>query len=121
MLGTLEKEQKKYWKKYINSLVYAYYCIPHTSTTVSPYELMFGRKPRLPIDSVFEKACAPDTKKDTRRMKKANKIVYEKMSAARLRQKTYYDRKAKTATLSIGDQVLVRQLEIGRASCRERV
>ena len=44
------------------------------------------------------------------RMKKANKIVNEKMSAARLRQKTYYDRKAKTATLSIGDQVLVRQL-----------
>ena len=118
MLGTLEKEQKKDWKKYINSLVFAYNCIPHTSTTVSPYELMFGRKPRLPIDSVFEKACSPDTKKDTRqyieelsdRMKKANKIVNEKMSAARLRQKRYYDRKAKTATLSIGDHVLVRQL-----------
>jgi len=75
------------------------------------------RAPRLPIDSVFENACAPDTKKDTRqyieelsdRMKKANKIVNEKMGAARLRQNTYYDRKAKTATLSIGDQVLVMQ------------
>ena len=53
MLGTLAPEQKNDWKKYVNPLVYAYNCIPHDSTGFSPFELMFGRKPKLPIDITF--------------------------------------------------------------------
>lgn len=53
MLGTLEADQKVDWKRYIKPLVYAYNCTPHE---VSPYEFMFGRKPRLPTDSVFQQA-----------------------------------------------------------------
>ena len=56
MLGTLENSEKQNWKKYVNSLVYSYNCIPHESTKLSPFELMFGRKPKLFIDAVFEKA-----------------------------------------------------------------
>ena len=48
MLGTLEEGQTKDWKKYVPSLVYAYNC-----TKVSPFELMFERKPKIPIDSAF--------------------------------------------------------------------
>lgn len=43
MLGTLEHEQKADWKKYINHLVFAYNCIPHETTRVSPFEIMFGK------------------------------------------------------------------------------
>ena len=60
MLGTLENSQKLDWKKYINSLVYAYNCTIHESTGVSPYELMFGRKPKLPIDAMFDDARDQD-------------------------------------------------------------
>ena len=56
MLGTLDPDKKKDWRKYINPLVYAYNCIPHEATRVAPHELMFGRAPRLPIDTVFEPA-----------------------------------------------------------------
>ena len=49
MLGTLETEQKKDWKKYITSLVKAYNCMPHEATRISPYELRFGRNPKLQI------------------------------------------------------------------------
>ena len=54
MLGTLENVQKSDWKKYVNFLVYSYNCTPHESIRVSPFKLMFGCKPKLPIDSVFE-------------------------------------------------------------------
>ena len=55
MLGTLEEEgQKKGWKKYVPSLVYAYNCTKYETTKVSLFELMFGRKPKLPIDSAFQ-------------------------------------------------------------------
>lgn len=53
MLGTLEPEQKKNWKTYIGPLVHAYNCTQHDSTGFSPYYLMFGRNPRLPVDIVF--------------------------------------------------------------------
>lgn len=78
MLGTLEKEQKTDWKHYINSLVNAYNCIPHDSTGFLPHELMFGRKPKLPIDAVFEKS----------REEFGNKSTYEYMEDLRSRMKT---------------------------------
>jgi hypothetical protein len=54
MIRTLEQEQKPNWKDYIPSLTYAYNCTRHESTKISPFELMFGRTPKLPIDSAFE-------------------------------------------------------------------
>jgi hypothetical protein len=55
MLGTLNASQKQDLKKYVQSLLYAYNSTPHESTNVAQFELMFGRKPKLPIDSMFER------------------------------------------------------------------
>ena len=53
MLGTLETEKKKNWKQYIAPLVQAYKCIKHESTGFTPYMLLFGREPKLPIVIAF--------------------------------------------------------------------
>lgn len=117
MLGTLEGTQKPDWKRYVSSLVYAYNCTPHESTKVSPFELMFGRKPRLPIDSVFEQARKPVNKSSSEyiedlreRMLKTRQIVQEHVSKAKARQKKYYDFKARAAKIIPGDKVLVKIL-----------
>ena len=66
MLGTLNCDQKQDWKKYVSSLVYFYNCTPHESTKFTPYELMFGRKPKLPIDLEYECVSGESQAKSTK-------------------------------------------------------
>ena len=53
MLGTLTPEQKKDWKSHVPTLVHAYNCTRNAAIGFSPYYLLFGREPRLPVDVEF--------------------------------------------------------------------
>ena len=54
MLGTLTVEQKQNWKKYVGPMVHAYNSMRQETTGHTPYFLMFGRQPRLPVDMAFD-------------------------------------------------------------------
>ena len=53
MLGTLETEEKADWKAFLHTLTHAYNCTRNSSFGFSPFYLMFGRHPRLPVDVDF--------------------------------------------------------------------
>ena len=50
MLGTLLEKPKSTWREQVPTLMYAYNCTRNNVTGFSPYYLMFGREPCLPID-----------------------------------------------------------------------
>ena len=53
MPRTLPETSKSKWNEKLNKLLYAYNCTQHDSTGFSPYFLMFGREPNLPIDYIL--------------------------------------------------------------------
>ena len=114
MLGTLKDDQKKDWKNYMGPLVHAYNCTRHDTTGMSPYHLMFGREPRLPIDVAFGTFHQPkqhslkyiDNLRS--RMYYAYDIVRRNTQKAQGKQKKNYDMKVNCSTLEVGDRVLVK-------------
>ncbi|GFO16843.1 Pol polyprotein [Plakobranchus ocellatus] len=58
LLRTLTPEEKRRWPQYIKELVFWYNTTPHSATNISPYVLIFGRDPSLPIDCIYKRTSA---------------------------------------------------------------
>jgi transposase InsO family protein len=118
MLGTLEDKQKANWKAYVPGLVHAYNCTQHDSTGYSPFYLMFGRHPRLPIDIIMglelEDRETEPTSKYVEEVKEKLEFAYDaamqKSALASGAQKLRYDKRVKGASVQVGDRVLVKNV-----------
>jgi hypothetical protein len=92
MLGTLQPTQKSNWKAYVSSLVHAYNSTRHESTGQSPYLLMFGREPRVPVDIAFgigdsSKKSLPKYVEELKKlMKDAYALAFQAAEKARKKQ-----------------------------------
>ena len=118
MLGTLEDSQKQDWKTYIPSLVHAYNSTKHDSTGYSPFYLMFGRHPRLPIDITMgidlDKNGQGTTSQYVDQLREkldwAYKIATQESNKAKASHKGRYDKRVRGANVEVGDRVLVRNV-----------
>ena len=98
-------------------MTHAYNCTKHASTTYSPYYLMFGRHPRLPIDVEFglhKPNCSDNCSKSRyiqklrRRLNYAHKKASKYSSEQAQKYKTSYDKSVKGPQLQVNDLVLVK-------------
>ena len=117
MLGTLSEEEKSDWKSYLGCMTHAYNCTKHASTTYSPYFLMFGRHPRLPIDVEFglpKHNCGDNSSKSryVQKLRRRLNYAYKKASKYSDQQaqkyKSSYDKSIKGPQLQEKDIVLVK-------------
>ena len=53
MIGKLEEDRKACWSKHLPELLLAYNATCSAVTGYSPYYLLFGRRPRIPVDYLF--------------------------------------------------------------------
>ncbi|XP_025754259.1 uncharacterized protein LOC109194643 [Oreochromis niloticus] len=119
MLGTLSDNEKLHWKEYVKPLVHAYNCTKNDVTGYSPYVLMFGRQPRLPIDLVFGLPVNAQKKSHSQyvsdlkhKLEESFKIATSNTQKNAERNKTRFDKQVVDSTLNVGDRVLVRNVKL---------
>ena len=98
-----------------HKLVFAYNCTKNDATSFSPFQLLFGRSPRLPIDFMFDLHHDLDEVSHSDYVESWKKAMNDACVIARNNAKKSsdsgkqaYDKKLYGATLQVGDRVLVR-------------
>lgn len=120
MLGTLEPEQKQRWKEYVKPLVHAYNCTRNEVTGYTPYELMFGRCPRLPVDIAFglpvrdasSTSHSQYVQNLRARLEESYQLASKNSARSAERNKARFDQRVKPCVLEEGDRVLVRNVKL---------
>ena len=116
MLKKVAIQEGKDWDKMIPYVLFAYREVPHSSTGFSPFELLYGREVRGPLDVIKETWVAKDNSNDSvvshilamrDKMDLMSKAMRESLEEAQKKQKTWYDQNARDRTLQEGDMVLV--------------
>ena len=104
------------WDRALPYLMFAYREIPQEITGFSPFELLYGRQPRGPLDILKEcwelQETTPESavcfmQKVQTRLAETREIVRENEEAAKRTQKGWYDRTARERVFQEGDTVLV--------------
>ena len=116
MLGTLPSHAKKNWQEWITTLTHAYNCAVSPVTGFSPYFLMFGRNPKLPLD--IDLGIPTMEQEPTSQQNYAQKLcsklqwtyqnVQENNKKESEHHKRYYDQKMRCMRLEPNDVVMVR-------------
>ena len=118
MLGTLSPKQKLDWKAHLLTMCHAYNATQHPTTGFSPYFLMFGRHPRLPLDYQLGINRNPSSSSNISRSKFVTELqerldfayqAAEKLAKKEAeKNKKLYDKRSRGVELQPQDLVLVR-------------
>lgn len=116
MLRKSAVEEGKDWDKLLPYLLFAYREVPQASTGFSPFELLYGKPVRGPLDILRESWEAGEKASESvvshvlsvhEKLSRMTELAQENLENAQRRQKMWYDRNARSREFAPGDQVLV--------------
>ena len=122
IIGKMEEDKKADWPSHLAEIVHTYNATQSAVTGYSPHYLMFGCRPRLPVNFVFPTIGsneAPMREASAKhvdvyvasiwdRLRTALQQAQGQLMAEACQQKWYYDRKIGTVNLKPGDLILVK-------------
>ena len=116
MLRKAATEEGKDWDKLLPYLLFAYREVPQASTGFSPFELLYGRQVRGPLDVLKESWEADKRSSESvvsyvlsvqEKLAKMSALVGENLEKVQQNQKKWYDRHARDREFQPGELVLV--------------
>ncbi|XP_056314361.1 retrovirus-related Pol polyprotein from transposon 412 [Danio aesculapii] len=124
LLRSLPYSKKSDWPCCLPQVLFAYNTTPHQSTGESPYYLMFGQEPRLPIDFLLGRVREPLAGsvhgwivEQQDRLQVAFEGARERLGAAADRRKARHDLQVREAPLKEGQLVYLRDHGV-RGRCK---
>lgn len=124
LLRTLPESRKRDWCACLPQILYAYNTTPHQSTGESPYFLMFGQEPRLPVDFLLGRVEEPVGGEPQdwiiehqTRLQMAFDGARARLQEAAGRRKARYDQTVRDKPLTEGQLVLLRNTGL-RGRCK---
>lgn len=115
LLRTLPLSRKRDWSSCLPQVLYCYNTTPHQATGESPFFLMFGQEPRLPIDFLLGRVESPVggtvhewVQEHQARLQVAFEGARERLQHAADRRKRHHDKQVKALPLKEGQVVFLR-------------
>ena len=116
MIAKMDPDKRAKWPSHLGPILIAYNATRSLITGYSPYFLMFGRQPRLPVDLLFQTVRRDENSRTTDeyitslydKLKSALALARDTTILEAQRQKRLYNRKTGAVELHPGDKVLVK-------------
>jgi hypothetical protein len=106
MLRTYIQTDEAEWPKLLPALELAYNCTPHSSTGLSPFEILIGENPIREQDlDIVERLPYQVTPPMTKSFQQLVDRAYAHIEAAKQRQKDIVDKHRREVEFQIGDKV----------------
>ena len=115
MLAQYVAKNQTDWDKWLPSVLFAFRTSDHRSKAYSPYEMVFGRSPKQPIDfkipSVGSDSTCTTASEYFSALRDTLDAIHEDacdyLQIVQKQQKEYYDQHVNAERFSVGDRVLV--------------
>lgn len=116
LLRTLPTGRKRDWASCLSQVIFCYNTTPHQATGETPYFLMFGQEPRLPVDFLLGRVQEPVSgrihhwvEEHQARLQVAFEGARERLQAAALNRKAKFDQRVREQPLAEGQLVYLRE------------
>ena len=112
-LSMFVSRNQKDWDVFVPAALFAFRTSPSETTGESPFYLLYGREPRLPMEVSLlppgdpASSIAEHRRKIVRNIEVAQQIARDNTARAQQKMKEYYDRSAKVPTFVEGSRVWV--------------
>ena len=118
VLLTMCAERPNDWDRYLPALLFAVREIPQESLGFSPFELLYGRNVRGPMQILRELWSVEETDEHARltyqyvidlreRLEKTCKLAQDNVRKLDIKQNAFYDKRARSRKFDVGDKVLL--------------
>ncbi|XP_028518129.1 uncharacterized protein LOC114576163 [Exaiptasia diaphana] len=106
-------DQQSDWDLHLQTVLFAYRVSPSEVTGESPFYLLYGREPRLPMDvsllppTNISASVAEHRERIVKSIERVHEIARENIQRAQQKMKTYYDGHTGNPQFRVGDKVWV--------------